>query len=99
MASTGNPIADKLKSMMSAAQNKNQQNASPHRRVTSWDRKVATIQANQPTGAIGTKNHPNQYLRKAQYDNFYERELAEEREKHQAMEQKLIMNQLGMNLK
>ena len=53
----------------------------------------------QPSGHLGAQNHPNQYLRKTQYDNFYDRKLAEEREMHQNLEGKLIMNTVGANLK
>ena len=43
-------------------------------------------------------NHPNPYLRPKQFDNYYEREMAEQASKNQAMTNKLLMNTIGMGV-
>ena len=41
---------------------------------------------------------PNAYLKKTQYDNFYERKLHEERDQHNDFAKSMVMNQLGSKL-
>jgi hypothetical protein len=45
------------------------------------------------SAAIGSKDHPNQYLRKGAYENYYERRLDEENQAHMQTE-KVLVNKL-----
>ena len=40
------------------------------------------------------KAHPNPYLRKTNFDNYYERKLHEERQGHQELTNKLLMGRI-----
>jgi len=43
-------------------------------------------------------NHPNPFLRPKQFDNYYEREMAEQNAKNQALTNKLLMSTIGMGV-
>ena len=55
---------------------------------------TAQQQAASNNSAMIDKAHPNPYLRKTNFDNYYERKLHEERQGHQELTNKLLMGRI-----